>query len=740
MSGSHVSGGGTGGQGILVITYEPAVDPFITQADYRLFENPDDIGGTPWSGCRTESGTTTIPNGSTNSDVTLSKSISDMAQAYLLTRASGTSSIAGGNDHMVAGEITNASTLTFTRGASPNAQTHISYSLVECFLNEFSVQRGVTTIASGANSNTASISSVDVDKSMVIVSSYDDENAANQQTGLATGELQDSSTVLLRRHSSPSVIDTIAWQVVTFSDLSGASVQTGETMLGSSVVSQTAGISSVDTGHSFLYCTYDADSNGLRQTAVGCDLTDATTLTFSRYGTGSYNNRIRWYVVTFPVSGVTVHRGSVTDDGGSSDNARYDIDITLPTAVDSVTKAYPFITNTTRGTGTAFPRNSWIYELTNTNTLQTSYWRGSIYGSGTHYWQVVEFASIEAEVGDPLANENTPATLRSASRPFRLRMLLGVSDATVGQNTSFKLQYAPLSGTCSASTYSDISASSTIAYRDFNELNDGSPLVANTNDPVDGTNITETQTYVASNNFRNSESILSPGEDGEWDFSLVDNGAPANSSYCFRAVYADGTPLNTYSHYPQITTSDGVFNVEIVDDVGQAVSDPDVALGTGVMKFACDQTSGTLGTPTQSMRVTNRSAGVLWTLSMAATSGSTGSWTDGTHSFDFNDPGDAQPGCSDGTDSDTYSGMLSVGFATATISAGAGCTTDGVSLGTSAAFHQDIADDITLARAGGSAANGCYWDIEGIDLSQTIPAEQPPGTYGLDMTITLTSS
>lgn len=739
LSGTNVSAGGSGGQGIIVITYEPSVDPSVTQADYTWFENPTGLGTTPWRDCRTESGQTTIAGGSSSSVVTLSKSISDLSQAYLLTERSGASDVQNASNNLVAGAVTNATTLTFTRGGNSGV-AQIGYVLVECYLDEFSVQRGQAAIGSGSASQTASITSVDTSKSMVLVSNYTNHNTANQQTGVATGELQDSTTVLLERQSSPAVVDTINWQVVTFSDSSGATVQTGETTLGSGSASQTAGITSVDTDQSWVYCSYDADTNGLQQTAVGCDLTNSTTLTFYRDSSNAYVNRIRWYVVEYPSSGVSVQRGAVVDGGGSTDGVRYDIDINLSSSVGAVTKAFWFLTNTTSGTGTAFPRNNWISQMTSTSNLQTSYWRGSSYGSGTHYWQVIEFKSVTASVGSAMATENTPATLRSANRDYRLRMLLGVSDATLAMDTTFRLQFAPLSGSCAASTYSDVTSSSTMAYRDFYEINDGVAIVASANDPVDGSNTTEGQSYVESNNFANDRTLLSPGEDGLWDFSLTDNGASANSTYCFRAVYSDGTQLDAYTYYPQITTSDGVFAVDIVDSGGTSVSNPSADMSSSSRSGQCETSTGTLGTSSQRLRVTNHSANIPWTMSIAATDGSTALWTDGLALFDFNDPSGTPPGCAAGADVDTYAGQLGFSFGSAIVTPESGCSSAGMSFGPTAGFNEGVTDSVTLATAGSSAETGCYWDMQSISLSQAIPSFQDEGNYSLDLTITVVAN
>lgn len=41
----------------------------------------------------------------------------------------------------------------------------------------------------------------------------------------------------------------------------------------------------------------------------------------------------------------------------------------------------------------------------------------------------------------------------------------------------------------------------------------------------------------------------------EYDWNLEHNGALPQSTYCFRVVRSDGTPLDAYNNYPQIRTA-----------------------------------------------------------------------------------------------------------------------------------------------------------------------------------------
>jgi len=166
-------------------------------------------------------------------------------------------------------------------------------------------------------------------------------------------------------------------------------------------------------------------------------------------------------------------------------------------------------------------------------------------------------------VGTALAAQDTTATLGSAGAAFRLRMLLHINDAQLGLNgQDFKLQFAQQSGTCdtafSEESYADVTGVTIIAYNNNATPADGAALTDNANDPEHNcpschTNVN--QTYEELNNFTNSVAAVPMGEDGLWDFSLIDNGATAGTAYCLRAVKSDATVLNTYSVVPQITTA-----------------------------------------------------------------------------------------------------------------------------------------------------------------------------------------
>lgn len=160
------------------------------------------------------------------------------------------------------------------------------------------------------------------------------------------------------------------------------------------------------------------------------------------------------------------------------------------------------------------------------------------------------------DVGSALAANNTAATLSTSGDAFRLRQNIAVSGGTMeADSQDFKLQYAGKgAGSCaspsgSPSSYTDVTASTLIAYKDNATPTSDAALTANANDPTHNVD----ETYVETNNFT-SRADVSTGNSGMWDFALHDNGAPTTTAYCLKIVKSDGTALNSYTNYAQVTT------------------------------------------------------------------------------------------------------------------------------------------------------------------------------------------
>gem|GEM_PF-418679 len=181
----------------------------------------------------------------------------------------------------------------------------------------------------------------------------------------------------------------------------------------------------------------------------------------------------------------------------------------------------------------------------------------------------------------------------------------------------------------------------------------------------------------------------------------------------------------------------GTLSVDIVDADGVSVSSPSAAFTAKDFSFSSNTTTGVLGVSSERVRVENTTGTATWTLSIAA-SNPTDIWVSGSNFYDFNDT--TSGGTADGGDADSYAGLLAVDPSGATNGPEGGCTSTGISLGTSTSFSEGTTNSVTLVSAGGGADTDCYWDFTDIDLTQTIPAEQASGTYTLDFTVSVIAS
>ncbi len=186
--------------------------------------------------------------------------------------------------------------------------------------------------------------------------------------------------------------------------------------------------------------------------------------------------------------------------------------------------------------------------------------------------------------------------------------------------------------------------------------------------------------------------------------------------------------------------SDGVQAVDFVDADGVSVGSPSFSFSGLTFSSTYQTGTGTMGTSSQKIRVSNPTSDATWTVSIAATNGPTALWTTGSVTYDFNDSGATG---ADDADTDTKGGRLTIDPSGATV-AGIPNDTDcspstGITKGSSAAFQEVVTavSSISLLTGGGSATPYCAWDMTGISLSQVVPARQPSGTYSLGFTVSI---
>lgn len=199
------------------------------------------------------------------------------------------------------------------------------------------------------------------------------------------------------------------------------------------------------------------------------------------------------------------------------------------------------------------------------------------------------------DVGSPLNSQDSAGTLGAAGDPFRLRVLVQSINQFLSRGESLKLQFAEKSGVCDAGfsgeSYVDVTGSTDIAFYNNPTPSDGATLTGNASDPTYSGATAVNQTYVESNNFTNSVAAILSSQVGKWDFSLIDNGAPINTSYCFRIVRSDGSLLDSYNVIPEVVTAD----VSAPDTLSFSISDNSIGFGTltySAARFATGDTTG----------------------------------------------------------------------------------------------------------------------------------------------------
>lgn len=352
--------------------------------------------------------------------------------------------------------------------------------------------------------------------------------------------------------------------------------------------------------------------------------------------------------------------------------------------------------------------------------------------------------SSTAIPGTPYATTSTVPDIPLGT-PFRLRTGVTVSGdewVTGGlwepHSNTYNLQYAarPNGGACGV--FADVTSSTPIRW--FNASpSSGNAIaaLASSSDNVQGITASY-QTYQEGNGFTNASQV-NVGETALWDFSLVGDSSAASGSYCFRITRGDGTLTGiTHTAYSEAAFT-GSLSTGFVDAAMNEVATPSVPFANHTTSTGeCGLVTAMLGTTSQRLRIENDLVTNGWNVSIAATAGPTTLWAAGSNRYDFNDP--MLDGCGDNNDSDAYAGQLQVKPAAMTLTPyQTGCGTTGLSSGPDTKFDEGVTDAITLVSGSSSSVRFCHWDALSVGLEQRIPAKTSPGSYTIDMTVTITA-
>lgn len=185
------------------------------------------------------------------------------------------------------------------------------------------------------------------------------------------------------------------------------------------------------------------------------------------------------------------------------------------------------------------------------------------------------------------------------------------------------------------------------------------------------------------------------------------------------SVYAALTDSTLFSQ--QINS--GTLSTFIGDTSGVEVTTPNVVFPAKSVSTGVQTSAGTYGTNTERIYVDNPGgADNGWTLSLAATSGASATWTSGGNTYPFNAASSAL-------------GQLTINATPGTLTADVGTTT-GITKGTSGTFSGGTNTPIGILAASAGSDNVARVYLTGVSASQTIPASQVAGSYTIDFTQT----
>lgn len=200
----------------------------------------------------------------------------------------------------------------------------------------------------------------------------------------------------------------------------------------------------------------------------------------------------------------------------------------------------------------------------------------------------------------------------------------------------------------------------------------------------------------------------------------------------------EGEVLSATSQISQVINP-GTLSTDIVDGSFVPVGSPSFSMSSSNTSFSCQTTTGTLGTASQRLYVSNPGgANNGWSLTIAATAPTT-TWADGGNSFDFNDS--TGSGCTDGADTDTKGGQLTIDPSAGTLATGlcVGCAVTNISKGASSAFVEGTGNTLTILNAAAGSDDIVDVYLTGVGLSQKVPVGTPAGTYSINLTLTATA-
>ena len=494
------------------------------------------------------------------------------------------------------------SSIRFARPSTAINNTRVSWEIVEYIGeagadNEMMV-RNVGTVSFGTAATVASSSVVTgvASSSDVVVFVTGSINRAASTNYFASQFTSDWSSTSQRavfsRGASGTTLADLSYAVVEFTGTNW-SVERVEHQYATSTIAETKSINPVPSlSKAFVYAQkrLGADANTVNLShevwlssigAISFQLQAAATLA------GITHTSVAW-VVSNSQSGsgaLAVQRRNGNTSGGT---APLSLSVSIPEPIRAINNASIFANARSGTTNADHPPNHTGFRVTGTTSFEI--WRTDTAQALVYRAEIVEWPVSNISIrqnyyrlfvndnvvtptdpwppGATDLGDNAPLTVldEPLARGERVRLRLTaqiINDSMPAAFRQFKLQYGlRLTGSCTAiSEWIDVgSATSSVIWRGFTATGTTDGAILGSEPPGGGQLLISAVSDVAGRLVHQNPAapnpfIIDAGEDVEYDWHLEHNGAIARSTYCFRMVLSDDTPLDGYLQYPQIRTA-----------------------------------------------------------------------------------------------------------------------------------------------------------------------------------------
>lgn len=484
-----------------------------------------------------------------------------------------------------------------------SSSTRVSWEIVE-FIGEAGsdnemIVRSQTFLQFGTASTVATGTAVSgvVNDSKIVVfitgQQNPDTGSANYESGLFTSEWHSSSDrPVFRRGVSGSDAGRVSYAVVEFTGQNWL-IQRAQHTYSSAGSTETENITPLNsTSRTFLH-VQKRNTTGLAGTdEYGAEvwLSSITQVSFFLQGgatTPSGQTSVAWIIENLQTSegAMVVTRSSYNTLNGTPPLTQ---GFAVGKTLSDLSNASIFSYGRSSGTGNTYTQP--MAGVTIASSTGYTIWRSNVASTLTFRTEVVEWPTAGLALrqndyifyadnnallptdpwppGAGILGENSAIT--GSDEPLgegervRIRMSLQALNASFPEGTrSFKLQYGEYLTSCGAISESNWktlgSNSSSTIWRGYNATGttDGTLL---SGDPPTLGDLLLTVADVAGtleeiNDTTSNNYAVPENEDIEYDWIVEQNGANAETVYCFRMIESDGTLLGSYSDYPQIRTA-----------------------------------------------------------------------------------------------------------------------------------------------------------------------------------------